>query len=107
MDEQLLALLEYRDVFGALVTTNDGLPVAAAGIQGEDTEVIAAAGTTLLRGLGREGERSLAVEIDGGQVHLLRGEDITLVVLTEPGVPHEALVEPMGEVLGRFAASML
>jgi predicted regulator of Ras-like GTPase activity (Roadblock/LC7/MglB family) len=106
MDEQLMRLLAYQDVLGAIVSTFDGLPVAVAGVEGEDAEVVAAAGTALLRSATVANGRSLSIQVDDGQVHVLRGDEVVLVVVSEAEVPHDALVGPMDEVLRAISASI-
>jgi hypothetical protein len=42
------------------------------------------------------------MDVDGAAIHLVRGSDIAVVVLTEPEVPHDALLPIMREALEAF-----
>lgn len=99
MDDQLLSLLDYEGVLSALATTPDGLVVAAAGLNGDDAEVVGAAGTTLLNTVEHADEKGGSLDVGSAAVHLVRGQDISLVVLTESLVVHERLMPIMEEVL--------
>jgi predicted regulator of Ras-like GTPase activity (Roadblock/LC7/MglB family) len=99
MDEQLVSLLDYEGVLSALATTPDGLVVGAAGLAGDDAEIVGAAGTTLLNTVEHAEEVSGSLDVGSAAVHLLRGNDVSLVLLTEAGVPHEELVPVMVVVL--------
>ncbi len=102
MDKHLLGLLEYRDVLSAVAATWDGLVIAAAGLTGEDAEVVAAAGSALVGALGQEAGGSSALDIAGGAVHVATGEELMLVALTEASVPAELLAPVMRETLDRL-----
>ena len=105
MDDQLISLLDYEGVLTALATTPDGLVIAAAGLGGDDAEILGAAGATLFSGDGSGSEDHGMVEVGDGAVHLLRGEEFSLVVLTDSNVPHEALVGLMQESLESVAGA--
>ena len=62
-NSQLLQLLEYRVVLGAVVTTLDGLVVAQAGLTADDAELLAA---TLSAGGGH-------ATSEQGAIHARRG----------------------------------
>jgi predicted regulator of Ras-like GTPase activity (Roadblock/LC7/MglB family) len=99
MDDQLLALLDYQGVLGAVGATRDGLVIGAAGLSGDDAEVVGAAGSTLWSSIEEAGEESGMMEVDGAAIHLVPGSDIAVVVLAESEVPHDALVPIMKEAL--------
>ncbi|MEX2426151.1 MAG: roadblock/LC7 domain-containing protein [Thermomicrobiaceae bacterium] len=99
MDDQLLGLLEYEGVLCALVTTPDGLIVAAAGIEGDDAEVIGAAGSTLWSTVDAANEPSGSLDVGSASIHLLRGGELSLVVLSDPSVPHESIIPLMAGAL--------
>jgi predicted regulator of Ras-like GTPase activity (Roadblock/LC7/MglB family) len=99
MDDQLLALLEYDGVLTALAATPDGLVVGAAGLKGDDAEIVAAAGSTLLTSVYEAGASSGSLDVGSASVHLLRNHEVSLVVLAEAFAPHEALVPLMRETL--------
>jgi hypothetical protein len=102
MTDQLMTLLEYRVVLGALITTNDGLVVAHAGLSSEDADLIAASSSVQ-----PDGEPYSCDSTRGGTVHVLRGQDIRLVVLSEPSTPVESLMPLMHEQLAELEAGLL
>jgi hypothetical protein len=101
MDDQLLRLLEYRVVLGALVTTLDGLVVALAGVGPEDAEVLAAAASTQ-----SDDEPRSSQVTRGGVLHVLRGIDMRLLILTEPAVPETEIDVLMYETLALLEESI-
>jgi predicted regulator of Ras-like GTPase activity (Roadblock/LC7/MglB family) len=105
MDDQLISLLEYRGVLTALATTPDGLVIAAAGLGSDDAEVVGAAGATLFSSENNGDSTHGVIELDQGSMHVLRSEELSLVLLTEPDVPHEALVELMEESLSAVSGA--
>lgn len=106
MEDYLLDLLQYREILAAVATTADGLIVAAAGLAGDDAEVVAASGSALAQLVSQGGERRGAVEVPGGELHLLVGDDLMLVALTEAAAPEECLGEVMDQALGRLAGAI-
>lgn len=93
VESRLLDLLEYRVVLGAIITTPDGLLVANAAVNFDDAELIAA--TTAAREE-REGQDPAYWEASSqyGALRVVNGEDMRLIVLTEPEVP-EAVIRPI------------
>src|SRR5688572_19821822 len=79
MNERLLDMLEYRVVLGVLVTSLDGLVVAHAGLGPEDAEMLAAASAAQ-----PNDDPYSSDTTRGGILHVLRGNDMRLIVLTEP-----------------------
>lgn len=96
MEQQLLSLLNYQDVLGAVASTKDGLVVASAGVEGLDAETVAAAGSALVSGAGGE-DPALAIDLEGGSLFLTRGEELMLVVLAEASVAQDPLANVMIE----------
>jgi predicted regulator of Ras-like GTPase activity (Roadblock/LC7/MglB family) len=96
MEQQLLALLNYADVLGAVASTQDGLVVASAGLNDLDAETVAAAGSALVNGAGGS-DPALAIDLDGGSLFLTRGEELMLVVLAEASVAQDPLANVMIE----------
>lgn len=103
MENYLLELLDYRDVLAVVATTADGLIVATAGLNGDDAEVVAASGSALAQHVLQQGERHGSVSVPGGALHLLVGDELMLVALTESAAPAERLAEVMDGVLTRLA----
>jgi hypothetical protein len=89
LENQLLALLEYRNVLGALTTSLDGLLVASAAVDPLDAELIAAS----TAGYSDDEYHSLASV--HGSLHILRGRELRLIVLAEPGTDEARLHELM------------
>jgi hypothetical protein len=77
---QLLDLLEYRVVLGAVATTLDGLVVAQAGLPDDDAELLAAAAASA-------GPDARQLPAAGGAIQVRHGSEMRLIVLTEPNVP--------------------
>lgn len=90
----LMDLLEYRVVLGSLVTTLDGLVIAHSGLNPDDTELLAAVSSA------QTGVDPYAVvETGGGTLHVLRGQDMRLVVLTDTSAPQGAVAAVMRQQL--------
>jgi predicted regulator of Ras-like GTPase activity (Roadblock/LC7/MglB family) len=91
MDDALIALLDYKGVLTALATTPDGLVIAAAGLGGDDAEILGAAGATLISDQQFEESRYGSIDVEDGTIHVLRGDELSLVVLSEQQVPNDPL----------------
>lgn len=90
----LMELLEYRVVLGSLVTTLDGLVIAHSGLDTDDTELLAAASSAQTGA-----DPYSTVETNGGTLHVLRGQDMRLVVLTDSASPLGPVVALMKQQL--------
>jgi hypothetical protein len=101
MNERLLQLLEYRVVLGVLVTSLDGLVVAHAGLSPEDAEMLAAASATQ-----SNDDPYSSDTTRGGILHVLRGDDLRLIILTEPDVPTDAIAGVMQQTLQALEESI-
>lgn len=99
MDGELRALLNYDGVLSVVAASDDGLVVGTGGLNGDDAEVVAAGGTALLAALRERGEANGSMEVASGRLHVVRGNEISLLLLSEASVPHEAVVELMTETL--------
>ncbi len=94
MNEKLMDMLEYRVVLGALVTTLDGLVIAHAGLGPDDAEMLAAASST------QSDEQPYSSDTTrGGVLHVLRGKDMRLIVLTDTNAPQGAVTALMNQQL--------
>ena len=101
MNERLLDMLEYRVVLGVLATSLDGLVVAHAGLGPDDAELLAAASAA------QPNDDAYSFDTTrGGILHVLRGHDIRLIVLTETGAPTQTIVDLMHEELQALEASI-
>lgn len=98
LESRLLDLLEYRVVLGGVVTTPDGLLVASVAVDINDAELIAA--TTAAREE-REGQDPGYWEArsEFGSLRVVNGNDMRLIVLTEPHVREEQIRSLMHEHL--------
>ncbi len=87
MENQLLELLEYRGVLGVLTTSLDGLLVASVAVATEDAELIAASTAN------REDQSDIAnywtTSSENGALHVARGREMRLIVLSEPGATQD------------------
>ena len=104
MDEELMKLLDYRGVLSALATTSDGLVVAAAGLSSDDAEIVGAAGASLWSSVSELGQESGSFELNEAALHLRQGTELSVVVLTELDVSHDALNPVLTETVESLAA---
>jgi len=101
MREQLMDLLEYRVVLGALITTMDGLVITHAGLSPDDAEMLAAASSS------QPDDNPYSFDqTSGGTLHVLRGNDIRLILLTEMDVPQSAITGLMSQHLTALEESL-
>jgi predicted regulator of Ras-like GTPase activity (Roadblock/LC7/MglB family) len=105
MDEHLLRLLEFEGVLMVLVTTNDGLVVGTAGLTGDDADIIAAGGTSIAMADGSD-IGTASVSVDGGMLHVVRGEELSLILVSDEDVPFTAVEEPMRETFQQVIAEI-
>ncbi|MDI3340961.1 MAG: roadblock/LC7 domain-containing protein [Sphaerobacter sp.] len=106
MEQHLLALLDYHEVLSVVATTVDGLVVATAGLDGDDAELVAASGSALAQLMRRRGERSGRIDVPGGALHVVVGDELMLVALTEDAAPEARLVEVMSDALARLTGTL-
>lgn len=100
MENQLLGLLEYRSVLGAMTTSLDGLLVASVAIETADAEIIAAS-TTI------DDDRTYRVTAsEYGELHVARGSEMRLIVLAEPGTDTDSLRSVMEQHLETIEESL-
>lgn len=100
MEHQLLQLLEYRNVIGALTTSIDGLLVASVAVQTPDAELIAAATA------GHVEEPYYVAASGFGELHVVRGSELRLIVLAETGTNAVRLREVMERQLAALEESL-
>lgn len=99
--DQLMQMLEYRVVIGALVTTMDGLVITHAGLRPEDAEMLAAASSSQ-----PDDNQYSSDKTGGGTLHVLRGNDMRLILLTDSEAPRSAVTGLMSRHLGDLEASL-
>lgn len=90
VESRLLDLLEYRDVHGAVVTTADGLLVANAATNVADAEQLAAT-TVAMTPEDENNPGYWEVESEHGAIRVISGNDLRLIVLTEPNLNAEQI----------------
>lgn len=101
MRDRLMRMLEYRVVLGAVVTTMDGLLITHAGLSPEDAEVLAAASSS------QPDENQYSSDTTrGGALHVLRGNDMRLILLTDSNAPRSAVTGLMSQHLADLEASL-
>lgn len=97
----LMELLEYRVVLGSLITTLDGLVIAHSGLNQDDTELLAAGSSS------QTGDDPYSsVETRGGTLHVMRGQDMRLVVLTDSDTPQGPVAALMRKHLTGLEAAI-
>lgn len=101
MSDVLMGMLEYRVVLGALVTTLDGLVVAHAGLSPDDAELLAAASSAQ-----PNDQPYSSDDTRGGTLHVLRGHDMRLVVLTDSATPQGPVTALMHQHLAQLEAAL-
>jgi predicted regulator of Ras-like GTPase activity (Roadblock/LC7/MglB family) len=101
MRDHLMELLEYRVVLGALVTTMDGLVITHAGLSPEDAEMLAAASSSQ-----PDDNQYSSDKTGGGTLHVLRGNDVRLILLTDTEAPRAAVTGLMSQHLGDLEESI-
>lgn len=106
VETELLALLDYQRVLSAVASTHDGLVVSSVGIDTDDAEAVAAAGSAVIIQMGENGEARPMVELEDGSLHVGLGQELMLVVVAERDAPAEPLAAVMEEALMRLDASI-
>jgi predicted regulator of Ras-like GTPase activity (Roadblock/LC7/MglB family) len=101
MRDQLMQMLEFRVVLGALVTTMDGLVITHAGLSPDDAEVLAASSSSQ-----PDDNQYSSDTTRGGTLHVLRGNDMRLIVLTDTDAPRQAVTDLMTERLAALEESI-
>ena len=85
VESRLLDLLEYRAVYGAVITTADGLLVANAATNVDDAEQLAA--TAVSAGQPDSDEPAYSEFVsEYGAIRVISGNDLRLIVLTDSSV---------------------
>ncbi|HEX5166542.1 MAG TPA: roadblock/LC7 domain-containing protein [Thermomicrobiales bacterium] len=99
--DQLMQMLEYRVVLGAVVTTMDGLVITYAGLGPDDAEMLAAASSSQ-----PDDNQYSSDKTGGGTLHVLRGNDVRLILLTDSDAPQPAVTDLMSQHLGNLEDSL-
>jgi predicted regulator of Ras-like GTPase activity (Roadblock/LC7/MglB family) len=105
MDTTLMRLLEVDGVLGALLLSQDGLPVATANLDNEEAETVGALATAMLASLRQTTDR-LAVgdlqgarlTLDGGCIDIRAIQDLLLLLFHEADADQATLAALLPEV---------
>jgi len=90
VESRLLDLLEYRGIHGAAITTSDGLLVANGALSVPDAEQLVA---TLIAMDSSNGSKPhfWDIESEYGSICFVSGNDLRLIVLSEPGLDNDQI----------------
>jgi predicted regulator of Ras-like GTPase activity (Roadblock/LC7/MglB family) len=90
MEMLLHELLRYEEILGVIAVSVEGLVMGTAGVVGEDVDLAAALGASLVgvaerttRRLGAGAATGLAIATTDGMVHLRNGGEFALILFTE------------------------
>ena len=106
MNDDLVDLLDYQDVLAAVVATPDGLLVLSAGLDGEDADIVAAAGSVVAGALTTPERPFASVDTEGGRLHVAAGDMVLLMVLAEETAPSEAVETALQERLATLEVAL-
>jgi predicted regulator of Ras-like GTPase activity (Roadblock/LC7/MglB family) len=105
VEETLMHLLEVDGVLGALLLSEDGLPVASANLETDESETVGALATAMLAGLRGNTDRLGVGEIDAlsiatseGQIDLHVIRNLVLLLFREERVDEPTLATVLDEV---------
>ena len=90
METMLTELLRYEEILGVIAVSVEGLVMGTAGVVGEDVDLAAALGASLVgvaerttRRLGAGAATGLSITTSDGMVHLRNGGEFALIIFTE------------------------
>lgn len=90
VDVLLGELLRYEEILGAVAVSVEGLVMGAAGVTGNDVDLAAALGASLVgvaerttRRLGAGPATGMSVTTTDGMMHLRNGGDFALILFTD------------------------
>lgn len=90
LEAMLADLLKYREILGVIAVSVEGLVMGTAGVIGEDVDLAAALGASLVgvaerttRRLGAGAATGLSISTGDGMMHLRNGGDFALIVFSE------------------------
>jgi predicted regulator of Ras-like GTPase activity (Roadblock/LC7/MglB family) len=90
MEALLNDLLRYDEILGVIAVSVEGLVMGTAGVTGEDTDLAAALGASLVgvaerttRRLGAGTATGLSISTEDGALHLRNGGEFALIVFSE------------------------
>lgn len=90
IEDMLVDLLRYEEILGVIAVSVEGLVMGTAGVTGEDVDLAAALGASLVgvaerttRRLGAGPATGLTITTSEGMLHLRNGGEFALVVFSE------------------------
>jgi predicted regulator of Ras-like GTPase activity (Roadblock/LC7/MglB family) len=102
-------LLRYEEILGAIAVSVEGLVMGAAGVAGEDVDLAAALGASLVgvaerttRRVGAGAAMGMSIVTGEGMMHLRNGGDFALILFTERCDP-QMLSAACDVVMERYA----
>ncbi len=91
MESLLDELLRYEEILGVIAVSVEGLAMGTAGVSGEDIDLAAALGASLVgvaertsRRMGAGAATGLSISTEDGLIHLRNGGEFALIVFSEP-----------------------
>lgn len=100
MDTALMRLLEVDGVLGALLLSDDGLPIASANLEEDEAETVGALVTAMLANLRATTDRlavgdlqSTRLTLDGGCIDVQHIQDLLLLLFHTPDADEATLAE--------------
>jgi len=109
MEALLNDLLRYDEILGVIAVSVEGLVMGTAGVTGEDIDLAAALGASLVgvaerttRRLGAGTATGLSISTADGIVHLRNGGEFALIVFCEQ-CDSRRISEACDEAMQRFA----
>jgi predicted regulator of Ras-like GTPase activity (Roadblock/LC7/MglB family) len=109
MEELLSELLRYEEILGVIAVSVEGLVMGTAGVTGEDIDLAAALGASLVgvaerttRRMGAGAATGLTIATGEGQMHLRNGGEFALILFTE-NCDSTLVSQACDEAMHRFA----
>ncbi|MGI8475577.1 MAG: roadblock/LC7 domain-containing protein [Thermomicrobiales bacterium] len=117
IQDVLSGLLQYEEILGALAVSVEGLVMGSAGIDGEDADMLAALGASLvgvaertMRRIGAGAPSVMCIGAGDGMVHIRGRDEVALIIISEPcdatliGAACEAALARIAAVVGPVVA---
>lgn len=109
MEDLLNDLLQYEEILGVIAVSVEGLVMGAAGVSGEDIDLAAALGASLVgvaerttRRMGAGAATGLSISTGDGVMHLRNGGEFALIVFSE-NCDSTLVNEACDDAMRRFA----
>lgn len=109
METLLNDLLRYDEILGVIAVSVEGLVMGTAGVTGEDVDLAAALGASLVgvaerttRRMGAGAATGLSISTEDGMMHLRNGGEFALIVFSDR-CDSERVSEACDDAMRRFA----